>query len=156
MTDAILVLTLFLGGLRGFCLADMHILEYLKHYKNLCMFDVFYGWVFWCCVRLNICWSHFGFKIYGNLIKKQGQYESEVRVSFDVDMCWTLLSILDQFYTNFGAQMEAVVLDFHGVDCLFGCLAVFFQNIRCQRLLLIHYFLIAFSQYELTFVKMVA
>ena len=58
----------------------------------------------------------FCFKSDSNLMKHPGQYETEVTVCFDVDMCWILYRFVKQLDTNFGAQMEAV-LDLWDVDC---------------------------------------
>ena len=85
------------------------------------------------------------------------------------------LSIFDHFETNFGAQMDQV-LDFWGLDCPFGghfgvlksvkfevrrrqmpCLA--FSKYQLSKATIVqvsHRVLTVFSQYKLTFEKMIA
>ena len=41
-------------------------------------------------VKMNPTWLDIGFKRGQMLMTKQGQYKTQVRVCFDVDMCWIL------------------------------------------------------------------
>ena len=80
----------------------MYILQSLKTSKNQCIFDVLYdsSALMLCnpCYNLMPFWFHKGPKF----DNKQDQYEAEVRVSVDVDICW----ILYRFLVNLRKQME--------------------------------------------------
>ena len=152
----------------------MYVLQSQAAFKQLSFFFMlFMIRVFWCYVKHITCWCHFGFKIGHKLMNKECQCETEVRVSFDVAMCWILYRFCT-VYINYGAQMAAV-LDFWRVDCLFGgnigvlksvkfevrrrqmpCLVFFKYQLSKGTILQVSQRLLTlFYQYKLTFLKMI-
>ena len=98
--------------------------------------------------KLITCWSNFSFKRDHNLMNKQDQYQTDVRVSFAVDMCWILECIVSNFRLICGAHM-AQVLDFWGVDCPFWGYLGILNPVKCG-LLRRHVPCLVFLKYQLS------
>ena len=80
--------TLFFCRVVVISLGDMCILRSLNTITNQCMCCMFVmNRVFCSCLKLVTVWCHVGLKSHWNCIRNQTQYGTEVRVSFDVDMC---------------------------------------------------------------------
>ena len=72
----------------------------------------------WGCVKCVAIWYHFSFKRNQNLTKNQCRYETEVRLRFDVHVCWFSLRpiweprwrqlwICDASTANFNENLES-------------------------------------------------